>query len=235
MPRSTSARRGANRAERNGNEPQTPPPVSACDTANAETRPVTLELPSTTCNSPASLSLLSTPSLIEESFDVLPLQQDDVAISDMIAYLIDQNLMQPAISPSSTFPASPVSPSGLALSSDSSGLNTPINGNVAELFNIEAGCGTSLSGNEYLSHAELEALLDGSLVEDLNSNSSAPALKLCDLTPKDLEGLFNYPLVDGDFTSLVDDSNTWDINQATSLTPMFTNIFDSQRMEPIVF
>ena len=222
--------------------PRSDEPASApCSTsagrpANSETAPVNPtipESPSTSCDSPASshLSLPSIPSSVEESFDVLPPQQDDAAILDMIAYLVDQNFVQePATPLSPTFAASPVSPSKSTFSSDSDssigdGPDTPVDGNVGELFNVEAGCGTSSSGFEYLSHAELEALLDERSIEDVNSYSSAPALELCEPMPRDLEALFNYPLMTGNFTSIVDGSSNWDINQTSSLAPMFTNIF----------
>jgi len=146
----------------------------------------------------------------------------------MIAYLVDQNFVQQPLS--STFVTSPVSPSISTFSSDSDssvgdGLDTPVDGSIGELFNVDAGCGTSPSAFEYLSHAELEALLDGRSIEDLNSDSTTPALEPCETMARDLETLFNYPLIAGNFTSIVDGSSDWDINQTTSFAPMFTNIF----------
>lgn len=224
--RSTSARLQANEAEPNGVELQTPPPVlvPACAAANSETALVNLtipELPPTTCDSPTSLSLslLSTPSSVEVSFNVLPPQQDDAAILDMIAYLVDQNFTeQPATPFSSTFAASPTSFKSTLLSDSGSSLDdelyTPVTGNVGELFNVEGGCGTSPCGSEYLGHAELGAPFDGSPIQDVNSDSS-PLVKLCNPLAKDLGALFNYPLLADDFNSIVDSSN-WNINQTTS-------------------
>ena len=66
----------------------------------------------------------------------------------MIAYLVDQNFMQqPATPLSSTFTTSPVSPSQSTFSSEldsslSDGLDTPVDVNIGELFNVEIGCGT---------------------------------------------------------------------------------------------
>jgi len=220
--------------------PRSDEPASApCSTsagrpANSETAPVNPtipESPSTSCDSPASshLSLPSIPSSVEESFDVLPPQQDDAATLDMIASLVDPNFMHQPVTPhSSTFAASPIFfKSALSPDSDSSlddELYTPVDGNVGELFNVEGCCGTSPSVSDYLGHAELEALLDGTWIENGNSDSSA-LVTLCKPMPKDLGALFNYPLMTGNFTSIVDGSSNWDINQTSSLAPMFTNIF----------
>jgi hypothetical protein len=223
--RSTFARFQANQAEPNGVGLQAPLPVPV--SARSETALVNLtipESPPTTCDSPTSfsLSLLSAPSSVEVSFDALPPRQDDAAISDMIAYLVDQNFMQQRLS--STFPTSPISFNSTLLSDSDSSLDdepyTPVDGHIGELFSVEGGCDTS-SGSEYLSHAEFEALLDGTSIEDVNSDSSA-LVKLCHPMARNLGALFNYPLMVGDFTSIIDSSN-WDINQTTSL-------FDSQRL-----
>jgi len=137
-------------------------------------------------------------------------------------------MQQPATPLSSTFAASPISFESAFLSDSDSGLDdelyTPMDGNVGELFNVEGGCGTSPSVSDYLSHAELDALLDGTSIEGVKSDSSVPALELCKPMPRDLGALFNYPFMAGDFTSTVD-GNNWDINQTTSLAPMFTSDF----------
>jgi hypothetical protein len=106
----------------------------------------------------ASLALVSTPSPINDGFDVQRSEQADALLS-MNANLFNLNLLEPPASLGFASTASVFSDS--TLSSDSSlglGLVTPTEEMIGEYFDIENGCGASSNGPEYLSHSDLEAL-----------------------------------------------------------------------------
>ena len=106
----------------------------------------------------ASLALVAAPPLTRGCFDVQQSEQAD-ALLGVNPNLFNLNLLEP---PSSLDFASTASlSSDSTLSSGSSlglGLITPAEENIGEYFDVENGCGPSLNGPEYLSHADLEAL-----------------------------------------------------------------------------